>query len=168
MPKFTKGHYSLNIFQNLFKSKPGHLLVITNHFTKFQDSSFNSFWDILLTRKKCPNLQRAINHEIFFRIYSKVNQVISSSINSPNFKALAPTVFRYFVDKVKMPKVTEGQNSWSIFQILKLIRSQAPENVGMHWIIKVESFSRCQKQLRVTTFVIRVIHNCRKSIFSQK
>ena len=52
-----------------------------------------------------PNLQRAITHEIFFRIYSKVNQVIYSSlsINSPSFKALAPTVFEIFAEKVKMP-----------------------------------------------------------------
>ena len=34
----------------------------------------------------------------FFKIYLKVNQVIYSSlkINSPSFKALAPTVFEIF------------------------------------------------------------------------
>ena len=34
-------------------------------------------------------------HEIFFRIYLKVNQVIYSSlpINSLSFKAAAPTIF---------------------------------------------------------------------------
>ena len=41
MPKFTKGHYSCNIFQ---------YFIITNQFTKFQVSSSNSFSDILLTR----------------------------------------------------------------------------------------------------------------------
>ena len=35
MPKFTKGHR----------------LIINNQFTKFQGSSFNNFWDILLTRE---------------------------------------------------------------------------------------------------------------------
>ena len=30
--------------------------------------------------QKCPKLQRAIIHEVFFRIYTKVNQVIYSSI----------------------------------------------------------------------------------------
>ena len=44
MPKFTKGHYSWNIFKNLhvFKSESGHLLIITNQFTKFQGSNSNS------------------------------------------------------------------------------------------------------------------------------
>ena len=43
--------------------------------------------------EKFPNLQRVITHENFFRIYSKVNQVIHLPIDSPSFKALAPTVF---------------------------------------------------------------------------
>ena len=50
MPKMTKGHNSRSTCQNLFKSSSGHLLITTNLFLKFQDSSFNSFWDILLTR----------------------------------------------------------------------------------------------------------------------
>ena len=37
--------YFSEFIQNL-----GHLLIITNQFTKFQGSSSNSFWDILLTR----------------------------------------------------------------------------------------------------------------------
>ena len=42
-----------------------------------------------------PKLQRAITHEIFFKIYSKVNQIIYSSlpVYSPSFKALASIVF---------------------------------------------------------------------------
>ena len=50
------------------------------------------------TQDICPNLQRSITHEIFFRIYSKVNQAIYSSllINSKSFKALASTVFEIF------------------------------------------------------------------------
>ena len=72
-----------------------------------------------MTREKCPNLQRAITHEIFFRIYSKVNQVIYSSlpINLPSFKALAPTIFSYFADKVKMPNITKGHNHEVFFRI---------------------------------------------------
>ena len=48
--------------------------------------------------KICPKLQRAITHEVFFRIYSKVNQVIYSPIpiHSPGFKALASMVFEIF------------------------------------------------------------------------
>ena len=48
--------------------------------------------------KNVQKLQRAITHEAFFRIYSKVNQVIYSSlqIHSTSFKALALTVFEIF------------------------------------------------------------------------
>ena len=104
MPKITKGHNSWSNFQH-FIQKLGHLFITNNLFIKFQGSSFNSFWDILLTREKCPNLQRAITQGIFFRIYSKVNQVIYSSlsINSLSFMALAPTILRHYADKVKMP-----------------------------------------------------------------
>ena len=66
-----------------------------------------------MTREKCPNLQGAITHEIFFQSLFKVNQVIYSSlsINSPSFKALAPTVFEILADKVKMRKIIKGHNS---------------------------------------------------------
>ena len=48
--------------------------------------------------KKCPKLQRVIMHEVIFRIYSKVNQVIYSSIPiySPGYKALASIAFEIF------------------------------------------------------------------------
>ena len=44
---------------------------------------------------KCPKLQRGLYHEVFFRIYSKINQVIylSLPIFSPNIKALAAMSF---------------------------------------------------------------------------
>ena len=95
----------------------GHLLIATNLFIKFQGSSFNSFLDILLTRETCPNLQSAITDKIFFRIYTKVNQVIylPLPINSPSFKSLALTVFEIFCYQDKMPKITKGHNSISIF-----------------------------------------------------
>ena len=91
MPKFTKGNYSCPEARG-----PSNYLLITSYlFIKLWGSSSNSIWDILLTKEKCPNLQRAITHEIFFRIYSEVNQVIYSPlpIKSPSFKALAPIVF---------------------------------------------------------------------------
>ena len=77
--------------------------------------SSNSIWGILLIREKCPNLRRTITHKILFRIYSKVNQAICSSlpIISPSFKALAPP--EYFPDNVKMPIITKNPNSWSMF-----------------------------------------------------
>ena len=45
-----------------------------------------------------PRFTKAITHEIVIGIYSKVDQVIDSSlpINSPSFKALAPTVLKIF------------------------------------------------------------------------
>ena len=98
MPKITKGHNSWSIFQNFFKSYSGHLLITTNPFTKFQGSSSNSFWDILLTRYKCPKLQRAITQEVFFKISSKVNQFVYSSlpVYLSSFKALALILFEIF------------------------------------------------------------------------
>ena len=97
MPKFTKAHYSF-----LEAIDPSNfLLITTNLFIKLWGSSSNNIWDILLTRGKCPNLQRAITLEIFFRIYSKEYQVISSlPVYSSSFKALASIVLRYFADKI--------------------------------------------------------------------
>ena len=51
-----------------------------------------------------------------------LQKVIRSSthyykIHLLSFKALALTVLRYFAGKVKMPKITKGHNSRSIFQI---------------------------------------------------
>ena len=66
---------------------------------KFQNTSLHSLKLMLCIKKcameKCSKLQRAITHEVFFRIYSKVNQVIYSSIPiySPGFKALALIIF---------------------------------------------------------------------------
>ena len=94
MPKFTKGHHSCPeaIHPSSF------LLITTNLFIKLWSSSSNSIWDILLTREKCPNLQRAITHEIFFRIYLKVNQAVYSSLQvySSSFKTLASISFEIF------------------------------------------------------------------------
>ena len=47
---------------------------------------------------KMPKVIRAITHEVIFRIYSKVNQVIYSSIliYSPGFMALASIAFEIF------------------------------------------------------------------------
>ena len=48
----------------------------------------------------------------YFRIYSKVNQIIYSlSSNSPSFKVLAPNTLKYFANKVNTSKVTKGRNS---------------------------------------------------------
>ena len=69
---------------------------------KFQNPSMHSSEVMLCIKKhameKSPMLQRAITNEVFFRIYSKVNQVIYSSIPiySPGFKALASIVFEIF------------------------------------------------------------------------
>ena len=66
MPKFTKGHYSWNIFQNFIQK------LITPSTHHYQSS-----------------------HQVS-RLYLQ-------------------QFSRYFADKVKMPKITKGQNSWSIF-----------------------------------------------------
>ena len=48
-------------FQNLLKSQSGRLLITTSLFIKFQGSSFNRFWDILLTREKAPKIAKDHN-----------------------------------------------------------------------------------------------------------
>ena len=68
-------------------------------------------------KKKKKKLQRAITHEIFFRIYTEVNRVTYSSlpINSPSFKSLARTVFEILCWQGKN---AQNYNSRSIFQNL--------------------------------------------------
>ena len=69
---------------------------------KFQNPSIHGSKVMLCITKhamyKCPNLQRAITHEVFFGIFSKVNQVIYSSLAmySSTFKALALIRFEIF------------------------------------------------------------------------
>ena len=56
--------YFLEFIQKLMSS--------THHYQSIhqdQGSSFYSFWDILLTREKCPNLQKTITHEIFLELF---------------------------------------------------------------------------------------------------
>ena len=123
MPKITKGHNSLSIFffQNLFRSSLGHLLITTNPFTKFQGSSSSIFFRYFADKVKMPKITKGHNSRSIFQIYSKVNQVVYSSlpVYSPSFTTLALTVFYiYFADKVKMPKISKGHNSRSIFQNL--------------------------------------------------
>ena len=107
-------------------------------------SSSNSISDILLTRAKCLNLQRTITHEIlffFFKIYSKVNQIIylSLPINSSSLKALAPTVFfRYFADKVKIPKTTKGDNKMH-FCFSELIKKVIYSSLGCSSSFKAQA-----------------------------
>ena len=97
MPKFTKGHYLRNIFQNLQKSYSGHRLIITNQFTKFQVTSSSSFLRYFVDKIKIPKITKGHN-SVFFKIYSKVNQVVYSllQIHSPHFTALALIVFEIF------------------------------------------------------------------------
>ena len=125
MPKLTKGHCSRGIFQNLFKSLSGNLPNITNQFTKFQVSSSNSFFRYLADKVKCPKLQRAITHEILFRIYSKVYQAIYSSlpIYSSSFKAPASVVFEiYFADKGKCPNLQRAITHEIFFRIYSKVK----------------------------------------------
>ena len=79
----------------------------------FQGSSSNSFCDILLTRYKCPKLQRAITQEVFFKISSKVNQVVYSSlpVYSSIFKALASILYEIFCWQDCVHIFSKGHNS---------------------------------------------------------
>ena len=66
-PEIAKGHNS-NISFNWFKIYSGDLLLNPNQYTKYHGSSLNTFWDILLKKLKCLELQRAITTSIFHGI----------------------------------------------------------------------------------------------------
>ena len=76
-----------------------------NPYIKFQNPSKHGSKVKLCIKKhamlNCSKLQRIITHEVFFRIYSKVNKVIylSLPIYSLGFKALASIVFEIFCCK---------------------------------------------------------------------
>ena len=73
---------------------------------------------------KCPKLQRAITHEVFFRMYSKVNPVIYSSlpIYSSSFKGLAAIIFQIIADKRKIPKLQRAITHEIFFQIYSKVK----------------------------------------------
>ena len=98
MPKITKGHNSRSIFQNFFKSKSGCLLLTTSLFISFKALAPTVFEIFCWQGKNAPNYKRVITQKEFFKISSKVNQVVYSSlpVYSSSFKALAPTVFEIF------------------------------------------------------------------------
>ena len=81
MSKFAKGHNARKTTQKLIWYSTHHplSLIIPYQLTKFQAPNSNSFWDILPTSLKCPNLQKAATAEKFEGICSYVDQVIYSS-----------------------------------------------------------------------------------------
>ena len=95
---FSKGRNS-GKGHNPDKKKSVSYFFMRNPYMKFQNPSMHSSKLTLSIKKcamyKCPKWQRAITQAVLFRIYSKVNQVIYSSlpINSLNFKALASIGF---------------------------------------------------------------------------
>ena len=76
-PEIVKG-LNCNISFNWFRIKSGDLLLNPNKYTKYQGSGLSTFWDILLTRSKCLELQRAIAVSFSWNSL-KPNQVISTS-----------------------------------------------------------------------------------------
>ena len=64
MPR-TKGHNYVSFSRNSLKNKSGNLRIIPNQHIIFQDPSLSTFRDILLTRSKCAELQRAVTLLIF-------------------------------------------------------------------------------------------------------
>ena len=65
MPKTTKGHNYINFSWNSLKNKSSNLHIIPNQHIIFQDPSLSTFRDILLTRSKQAELQRAVILSIF-------------------------------------------------------------------------------------------------------
>ena len=120
--KLTTGHNSRSIWQYLFKCLSGHLLLTNNLFTRFQGSSFNSFWDIVLTRFH-PCFLRAISQERHITLTIKKTCQLFFMRN-PYLKFQNPSMHSSNVRlcikvcNVKMPKMTKSHNSRSTFQNL--------------------------------------------------
>ena len=95
MPRPTKGHKYVNFPWNSLKIKSGNLHIIPNQHIIFQDLSLSTFLDILLTRPKCAEPQRAVTISIFYGILSKSNQIIYTSfpLTISNFKNQAWILF---------------------------------------------------------------------------
>ena len=93
------------------------IFFMKNSNMKFQNSSIHGSEVMLCIKKhamqKCLKLQRAITHEVFFRIYSKVNDAIyvSVPIYSLGFKPLALMVFVIFCYKDFINISSKSHNS---------------------------------------------------------
>ena len=123
-PKFTKGHYSCPEA----KGPSNFLLITTNLFIKLWGSTSNIIWDILLTREKCPNLQRAITHEMFFlEFIQKLTRSFTHHYQSIHqvSRLYLQLCFRYIADNVKCPKLQKAITHEAFFLefIQKLIKS---------------------------------------------
>ena len=64
----------------------------------------------LMTRYKCPKLQKAIIQEVFFKISAKVNQIVYLLLPDylSSFKTLVPMAFEIFCWKGKTAKSYKG------------------------------------------------------------
>ena len=91
MPKVTKGHISLSIFQNSFKSYSGHLLINTKLFTRFQASSFHRFLDIYADKISFIFFQRAITQERSIILMGKI-RVSFCFMRNPYMKFQNPSM----------------------------------------------------------------------------
>ena len=90
-PKIAKSHNSYKISLNWLKTESGDCLLSPNQYTKYQDSSSNTFWDILPTRFQCFFIKRAITlkWEIIWIRKKYAWPIISWGIHIWNFKTLA-------------------------------------------------------------------------------
>ena len=72
MPRTTMGNNYNDFSWNSLKNKSGNLHIIPNQHIIFQDPSLSTFRDILLTRSKCAEPQRAVTLSIFSRNSPKI------------------------------------------------------------------------------------------------
>ena len=148
MPQITKDHnyevffrISSKVNQVIYSSLQIHLLT-------FKALALAIFETVCWQGKKCPKLQRAITQEAFFKISSKVNQVVYSSlpVYSSSSKALVPMVFEILCWQDKIAQNYKGHNSWSIFQISSKVNQVIYSSLQIHLL----SF----KALALTVFEI--------------
>ena len=114
---FSKGHNARKGHNPEKKKICVSYFFMRNPYMKFQSPSMHNSKLMLCMKKsamwKCPKWQGDITWEVFFRIYSKVNQVIYSlpQTYSSNFKALASVVFEIFCWQNFIQFFSKGHNS---------------------------------------------------------
>ena len=137
-PTIAKGHNSNKLSLNWLKILPGDLLLSPNQYTKYQDSSSNTFWDILLTRFQCYFIKRAITlkwKKIRIRNKKKYRSPIFSWwIHIWNFKTLAYMVI----------KICYAQESMTNEQTNERMNGQARSNMSPNFLkaegIKIKNY----------------------------
>ena len=117
MPKITKDHNSRSIFskflQKLIRLSTHHYQSIHEVFKALASSVLRYFTD----KVKMPKFQRAITHKVFFRIYSKINQIIIITNPFTKFHGSSSNIFwDILLTRWKCPKLLKAITQRVLFK----------------------------------------------------